>query len=287
MSRPISLSVIQCPLAGSRDENVRRVLAHVEAAADRGAQVILPPELFEGPYFCREEDDRYFAWARPLEGNPTLERLREVAARRQVVIPFSFFESAGPAHYNSLAMIDADGTVLGRYRKSHIPDGPGYEEKFYFRPGDTGFRVWDTRYGRVGVGICWDQWFPESARAMALAGAEVLLYPTAIGGEPATGEDTADPWQRAMVGHAVSNAMPVAAANRVGTEGGQAFYGRSFIADPRGEKVAELGDEEGVLVHRFDLDAIRQRRAEWGFFRDRRPELYGVLLTADGTTPVR
>jgi N-carbamoylputrescine amidase len=286
MTRELTVAVLQCPLGGPRTENVDRVIGHIEAAARRGAQVILPPELFEGPYFPREEDERFFEAARPFEDNPTLERLRGLAREHGVVIPFSFFERAGPAHYNSLAMIDADGAVLGLYRKSHIPDGPGYEEKFYFRPGDTGIRAWSTRHGRIGVGICWDQWFPECARIMALDGAEILLYPTAIGSEPVSAEDTGDPWQRAMVGHAVSNAMPVAAANRTGNEGGQIFYGRSFIADARGDKVAELGrDDEGVLLHTFDLDALHARRGAWGFFRDRRPELYRALLTADGKTP--
>lgn len=283
MSRRLTLAVIQCPLGADRAENVARVVGHIEAAARAGADVILPPELFEGPYFPREEDERFFEWARPVEDNPTLVRLQGLAREHGVVIPFSFFERAGPAHYNSLAMVDADGSLLGLYRKSHIPDGPGYEEKFYFRPGDTGFRVWPTRFGTIGVGICWDQWFPECARAMALAGAELLLYPTAIGSEPISQEDTAMPWQRAMIGHAVSNAMPVAAANRIGDEGGQLFYGHSFIADPRGDKVKELGrDDEGVIAHTFDLDALRARRDAWGFFRDRRPDLYQSLLTADG-----
>jgi N-carbamoylputrescine amidase len=200
------------------------------------------------------------------------------------VVPVSFFERAGQAYYNSVAVIDADGALLGVYRKSHIPDGPGYEEKFYFRPGDTGFRVWKTRYATIGVGICWDQWFPESARAMMLLGAEVLFYPTAIGSEPHDPDlDTRDPWQRAMVGHAVSNVVPVVAANRIGDESGQIFYGSSFIADPRGDKRVELGrTDEGAIVATFDLDAIERARASWGFFRDRRPELYDVLTTADG-----
>ncbi|HEY8430014.1 MAG TPA: N-carbamoylputrescine amidase [Sandaracinaceae bacterium] len=279
----LSLAVIQCRLDEARELNVARVVGHIREAAERGAQVILAPELFEGPYFPREEDEAYFEWARPLEGNPTLEHLREVAKELGVVLPYSWFEKAGQAYYNSVAMIDATGELLGVYRKSHIPDGPGYEEKYYFRPGDTGFRVWNTKHGKIGVGICWDQWFPECARAMALMGAEALLYPTAIGSEPKSGEDTKDPWQRVMIGHAVANSIPVAAANRIGDEGGQVFYGSSFIADPRGDKVAELGrDEAGVLVHEFDRKALARRRASWGFFRDRRPELYDVLLGADG-----
>jgi N-carbamoylputrescine amidase len=280
----VTVAAIQVPLGGTRAENVARVTAHVRAAAARGAQVILPPELFEGPYFCREEREAYFDWARPAEDNPTLEHFGRLAAELGVVIPVSFFERAGQAYYNSVALLDADGATLGVYRKSHIPDGPGYEEKFYFRGGDTGFRVWKTRFGTLGVGICWDQWFPECARAMALLGADVLFYPTAIGSEPHDPAlDTRDPWQRAMIGHAVSNVIPVVASNRIGDESGQVFYGSSFIADPRGDKVAELGRaDEGVITASFDLAAIRRTRAAWGFFRDRRPDLYGVLATADG-----
>jgi N-carbamoylputrescine amidase len=279
----LRLAVIQCALDEQREINVARVVGHIHEAAEKGARVILPPELFEGPYFPRQEDEAFFEWARPLEDNKTLERLSEIARDLGVVIPYSWFEVAGQAFYNSVAMIDADGEVLGVYRKSHIPDGPGYEEKYYFRPGDTGFRVWETKHGRIGVGICWDQWFPECARAMALLGAEALLYPTAIGTEPVSGEDTKDPWQRVMIGHAVANAIPVCAANRIGNEDGQLFYGSSFIADPRGDMVAHFGrTESGVLVHEFDRRALSRRRASWGFFRDRRPELYDVLLSADG-----
>jgi len=282
--RTVAVAAIQCPLGGARAENLARVEKHVREAAARGAQVILPPELFEGPYFCREEKAEWFTEARSLEDDEAVARMRDVARELGVVVPVSFFERAGQVHYNSVAVVDADGAVLGVYRKSHIPDGPGYEEKFYFRPGDTGFRVWPTRHGRIGVGICWDQWFPESARAMMLLGAEVLLYPTAIGSEPHEPDlDTRDPWQRAMIGHAVSNVVPVVAANRIGEESGQSFYGSSFIADPRGDKVAELGrGDEGVVLASFDLDALVRTRAAWGFFRDRRPELYDVLTTADG-----
>ncbi len=283
-SRTVTVAALQASLGGSVDENVKKVMALVREAAGRGAQVILPPELFEGPYFCRVEDDACFALARPLADHPTLGLFRELAEELQVVIPVSLFERAGPAYYNSLVTVDADGKILGVYRKSHIPDGPGYEEKFYFRPGNTGFKALKTCYGTVGAAICWDQWFPESARAMMLQGAELLLYPTAIGSEPhLPGLDTKDPWQRAMIGHAVSNVVPVIAANRIGTEEGQRFYGSSFIADERGDKVAELSrDDEGVITAQFDLDAIAQIRAGFGFFRDRRPELYGVLGTADG-----
>jgi N-carbamoylputrescine amidase len=282
--RSVVVAAVQCPLGGARDVNIARVEDHVRAAAARGANVVLPPELFEGPYFCRDEDAAHFAEARTADADEAVARMRALARELGVVIPVSFFERAGQAHYNSVAMVDADGALLGVYRKSHIPDGPGYEEKFYFRPGDTGFRVWPTRFGVVGVGICWDQWFPEAARAMMLLGAEVLLYPTAIGSEPRDpGMDTRDPWQRAMIGHAVSNCVPIVAANRIGDEGGQRFYGSSFIANERGDKLAELGrDEEGVLLATFDLDAVARTRAGWGFFRDRRPDLYDVLSTADG-----
>jgi N-carbamoylputrescine amidase len=284
--RSIGVGAVQCALGASRAQNVQNVERLVREAAQRGAQVVLPPELFEGPYFCREEKAEWFAEARSVETDEAIARMQIVARELGIVIPVSFFERAGPVYYNSLAMIDADGSLLGVYRKSHIPDGPGYEEKFYFRPGDTGFRVWATRFGALGVGICWDQWFPESARAMMLLGAELLLYPTAIGSEPHDPElDTRDPWQRAMIGHAVANVVPVVAANRIGIEDGQRFYGSSFIADHRGDKRAELGQgEEGVIVATFDLDALRATRASWGFFRDRRPDLYGVLMSADGRT---
>jgi N-carbamoylputrescine amidase len=282
--RTATVAAIQCELGASRADNIARVERHIREAAARGASVILPPELFEGPYFCREENADHFAQARALDEDEAVARMKDLARELGVIIPVSFFERAGQAFYNTMAVVDADGSVLGVYRKSHIPDGPGYEEKFYFRPGDTGFRVWHTRYGILGVGICWDQWFPEAARALMLLGAEILLYPTAIGSEPREPDlDTRDPWQRAMIGHAVSNVVPVVAANRIGDEGGQVFYGSSFIADPRGDKCAELGRaDEGVVTATFDLDRIARTRAAWGFFRDRRPELYGVLTTADG-----
>ena len=275
----VTFAAVQCALGGSVDENVAKVESLVRAAAKQGATVILPPELFEGPYFCREERDRYFAWAKPAEGHPTIARFGAVARERCAANPEYLFEKAGHAYYNSLAMVDADGSVLGIYRKSHIPDGPGYEEKFYFRPGDTGFVAWNARPAQLGVGICWDQWFPEAARSMMLAGADALLYPTAIGSEPENPTlDTRDLWQRAMLGHAVSNVAPVVAANRVGNEGGQVFYGSSFVANQRGEKLAELSrEEEGVAIATIDLAQVRRDRASWGFFRDRRPELYGAL----------
>ncbi|MBK9797493.1 MAG: N-carbamoylputrescine amidase [Holophagaceae bacterium] len=283
VSRSIRVAATQCAFTGSLDENVARVEALVREAAAGGAQVILPSELFEGLYFCREEKDAFFDWARPVEGHPTIHRFQALAKELGVALPVSFFERDGHAFYNSLAMVDADGAVLGVYRKSHIPDGPGYEEKFYFRPGNTGFKVWDTRFGRLGVGICWDQWYPECARAMMLQGAELLLYPTAIGTEPENPDlDTKDLWQRAMIGHAVSNVVPVIASNRIGLEGDQTFYGHSFITDHRGEKVAELGrTEPGVILADFDLEEIRRNRASFGFFRDRRPDLYGLISKTD------
>ncbi|MFN7989191.1 MAG: N-carbamoylputrescine amidase [Thermoanaerobaculia bacterium] len=283
-SEPLHIGIVQCALGGSREENVDRVLRLVRAAAGLGARLVVTPELLEGPYFCREEKDAFFEWARPVEGNPTLARFQALARELGVVLPFSFFEKAGNAYYNTLAMVDADGALLGTYRKSHIPDGPGYEEKFYFRPGDTGFRVFATKAGKVGGAVCWDQWYPECARALALLGADVLVYPTAIGSEPANPSlDTRDRWRRAMVGHAVSNVIPVAASNRVGEEDGQLFYGSSFVAGTDGSFLAEMGrEEEGVRVVTVDLAAVRRERASWGFFRDRRPELYGVLQTADG-----
>jgi len=252
----------------------------VREAADQGARVILPPELFEGPYFCRVEDEGLFANARPTAEHKAVQAMQRLAAELRVSIPTSFFEADGPHHYNSLAMIGPDGKIQGVYRKSHIPDGPGYEEKFYFRPGNTGFKVWDGADTKLGVGICWDQWYPETARAMMLMGAEILFYPTAIGSEPHDeGLDTARLWRRAMVGHAVSNVVPVVAANRVGTEHGQTFYGTSFITDERGDILAELDrEEEGVITATLDLDRVKRHRAAFGFFRDRRPELYGRLV---------
>jgi N-carbamoylputrescine amidase len=280
----LTLAVVQSSFTASTEMNVGRMTELVHTAAAQGARVVLLPELFEGPYFCREQRDAFFASARPVDDHPTIAHFQSVAADLGVVIPVSFFEKAGQAYFNSVVVVDADGTVLGLYRKSHIPDGPGYEEKFYFRPGDTGFKVWQTRHGAIGVGICWDQWFPECARAMVLMGADLLLYPTAIGSEPEDpGLDTKDPWQRAMIGHAVSNVVPVAAANRTGTEGAQSFYGHSFITNQRGDIVAEAGRRDTeVIVAAFDLAAIRRERAGFGFFRDRRPELYEVLTTADG-----
>ncbi|HIK22573.1 MAG TPA: N-carbamoylputrescine amidase [Thermosynechococcus sp. M3746_W2019_013] len=282
--RTLTVAAIQAQLTDDVETNILHLSDLVRQAHQQGAQLIVLPELFEGHYFCKEEREIHFQRAHPVENHPTLAHFEALARELEVVIPVSFFEKAGTVYYNSVAMIDAGGVNLGVYRKSHIPDGPGYEEKFYFRPGNTGFRVWRTRYGRIGVGICWDQWFPEAARVMTLMGAEVLVYPTAIGSEPHDPTlDTKDPWQRVMVGHAVANVIPVVAANRVGDEGGQVFYGSSFIANPRGDLVAAADrSQEAVLVHQFDLEEIERLRAAYGFFRDRRPGLYKALLTADG-----
>lgn len=277
----IHVAALQLELDGDSDTNIAAVTELVREAAAKGAQVVLPPELFEGPYFCRTEDEGLFATAKPTESHASVVAMRKLAEELKIWIPTSFFERDGPHHYNSLAMIDPDGKIMGTYRKSHIPDGPGYEEKFYFRPGNTGFKVWDGPSDeKLGVGICWDQWYPETARAMMLMGAEILFYPTAIGTEPHDPDlDTSRLWRRAMIGHAVSNVVPVVAANRIGTEGGQRFYGHSFICDERGDLLAEFGaTETGVLSAELDLDASRRHRAAFGFFRDRRPELYGRLV---------
>ncbi|MEL7032832.1 MAG: N-carbamoylputrescine amidase [Pseudomonadota bacterium] len=281
MSRQIKVAALQLAfMKGDPVANVSRVADFVRRAAAQGAEIILPPELFSDHYFCKTQEEIHFAAAHAWRAHPSVVAMQDLARELSVVIPVSIFEKDGPHYFNSVVMVDADGALLGVYRKSHIPDGPGYQEKFYFRPGDTGFRVWDTRKGRVGVGICWDQWFPEAARAMALMGADVLFYPTAIGAEPQDASlDTAARWRRAMQGHAVSNVIPVVAANRVGDEDGQVFYGTSFIADEVGEITAQLDrEEEGIITATFDLDAIERERAAWGFFRDRRPDLYSDLI---------
>jgi N-carbamoylputrescine amidase len=275
----LTVAALQLAFSDDVQENIAAVSELVREAAGKGARVILPPELFEGHYFCQVEDEGLFARAKPTEQHPSVVAMRKLAAELGVYIPTSFFEADGPHFYNSLAMIDDTGAIMGVYRKSHIPDGPGYEEKFYFRPGNTGFKVWPTPSATLGVGVCWDQWYPETARTMMLMGAEILFFPTAIGNEPHDPElDTSRMWQRAMVGHSVSNVVPVVAANRIGTENGQTFYGHSFIADERGDYLASFGrDETGVLVATLDLDRVKRHRAAFGFFRDRRPELYGRL----------
>jgi N-carbamoylputrescine amidase len=280
MPRTVSVAALQTSYGPDMQANIDKTIALIRQAASQGAQIILPSELFQGPYFCTTQDERWFATAFPALEHPCVTQLVPVAKELGVVIPVSIYERDGPRYYNSVVIIDANGTILGTYRKSHIPDGPGYQEKYYFRPGDTGFKVWDTKFAKIGVGICWDQWYPEAARAMALMGAEVLFYPTAIGSEPHDGTlDTRDPWRRAMQGHAVSNIIPVVASNRIGVETGlgddQHFYGSSFIANHRGDLIGDMGrEDEGFIVNTFDLAFLDKHRAAWGFFRDRRPDLY-------------
>ena len=282
--RHITLAATQFACSWDARANIDKAKSLVRDAAKAGAHAVLIQELFETPYFCQDQLVDHFKLAAPAEGNPLIAEMSDLAKELGVVLPVSFFERAGRAHFNSLAMIDADGRVLGIYRKTHIPDGPGYQEKYYFTPGDTGFKVWQTKFGAMGSGICWDQWFPESARSMALMGAEVLFYPTAIGTEPppAPPVDSRDHWRRTMQGHAAANMVPLVASNRIGKETGSAgeitFYGSSFIADPTGGLVADMSrDEEGFVTASFDLDEIHQARTSWGLFRDRRPELYGAI----------
>ncbi len=283
-ARLLTVAAIQARYGPDMKANIAKTEGLVREAAKAGAQLVLPPELFQGIYFPTRQDPKWFATAYPVREHPAVLALQKLAKQLGVVIPISFFEQDGPRFYNSVAVADADGEILGVYRKSHIPDGPGYQEKYYFRSGDTGFKAWRTRAGTIGAGICWDQWYPEAARAMMLEGAEILLYPTAIGSEPYDPAlDTHQRWQLVMQGHAVANAVPVAAANRIGVEENdgvtQKFYGHSFIADHTGALVASFGEEEeGVLVHTFDLDEIARYRADWGFFRDRRPDLYAKSI---------
>jgi N-carbamoylputrescine amidase len=288
--RKVTFAATQFACSWNLRANIAKAKELVRAAAAKGANAILIQELFETPYFCQDQSAEHYKLAAPFENNPLIAEMAALAKELGVVLPVSFFERAGQAHFNSLAMVDADGSILGLYRKSHIPDGPGYQEKFYFTPGDTSFKVWRTRFGTFGAAICWDQWFPESARAMALMGAEALFYPTAIGTEPppAPPIDSRDHWRRVMQGHAGANVMPLIASNRIGMEKGQAgeitFYGSSFVADPQGAIVAELDrSHEGVATATFDLDEVAKARAGWGLFRDRRPDLYLSLVSHDGT----
>ncbi|KAL8503774.1 hypothetical protein ACS0TY_022481 [Phlomoides rotata] len=295
-SRVVIVSALQFACTDDVSINVDNAERLVRAAHQKGANIILIQELFEGYYFCQAQREDFFQRAKPRKEHPTILRMQNLAKELGVVIPVSFFEEANNAHFNSIVVIDADGTDLGLYRKSHIPDGPGYQEKFYFNPGDTGLKVFQTKFAKIGVGICWVQWFPESARAMALQGAELLFYPTAIGSEPQDdGLDSRDHWKRVMQGHAGANVVPLIASNRIGkeiiqTEHGKSeitFYGNSFIAGPTGELVASADDkEEAVLIAEFDLDKLKSKRCSWGFFRDRRPDLYKVLLTLDGSNDV-
>lgn len=285
----VTVAATQMACSWDLKGNIERAETLIRKAAADGAQIILIQELFEAPYFCQDQIAEFFDMAKPFESNPLIAHFAKLAAELNVVLPVSFFEKAGQTYFNSVAIVDADGAVPGLYRKSHIPDGPGYTEKYYFSPGDTGFRVWQTRHAKIGVGICWDQWFPEAARAMALQGAELLFYPTAIGSEPQDPTiDSAAHWQRVMQGHAAANVVPVIASNRIGKEPGRkgtelTFYGSSFIADQTGAKIAEADrTSETVLTATFDLDGIAKQRTAWGLFRDRRPELYEPLLTMDG-----
>ena len=289
--RNVTIAAVQMQCCISVSENIEKADEMVRRAAQQGAQVILLPELFERPYFCQERRYEYYAFAKPVLENDAVRHFLSVAKELEIVIPVSFYEKDGCTLYNSVAMVDADGSLMGVYRKTHIPDDHYYQEKFYFTPGNTGFRVWDTRYGRIGVGICWDQWFPETARCLALSGAEMILYPTAIGSEPILNCDSMEHWRRCMQGHAGSNLLPVAAANRIGLEtvtpdpanGGQSsslrFYGSSFIADETGALVASASrDREEILTAVFDLDEVEENRMSWGIFRDRRPHCYEKMV---------
>ncbi len=283
--RQVSVAAVQMACTDNAEQNLARAIELIYQAAAGGGQVILLPELFTNQYFCKTQNSNYFKLAAPFQGHPMLERMQAVAAELQVVLPVSFFERSGQNYFNSLAMIDADGRMLGCYRKSHIPDGPGYQEKFYFTPGDTGFDVWHTRYATIGAAVCWDQWFPEAARSLCLQGAELLFYPTAIGSEPEQPEiDSKSHWQTVMQGHAGANMTPVIAANRIGREHDSGvtvtFYGSSFIAGWNGQIEIELPrDQEGVIAQSFDLTQLAELRADWGLFRDRRPQLYNKLIT--------
>eukprot|EP00029_Vermamoeba_vermiformis_P003330 TRINITY_DN1371_c0_g1_i1.p1 TRINITY_DN1371_c0_g1~~TRINITY_DN1371_c0_g1_i1.p1 ORF type:complete len:294 (-),score=57.58 TRINITY_DN1371_c0_g1_i1:25-906(-) len=286
--REVTVATFQMSCTWDREENIKKAEKYIRQAAKQGAQIILVQELFETPYFCSTLDPDYCDLATELENNPAVNHFKAIAKELSVVLPISFFERKNNAKYNSIAMIDADGSVLGVYRKSHIPDGPGYQEKYYFNSGDTGFKVWKTKYATIGVLICWDQWFPEPARALALMGAELLFYPSAIGSEPTDPNlDTKPHWQRCMQGHSACNMVPVVACNRIGVEKVKeteiTFYGSSFITDHQGEKIQEANrTEEQVLVATIDLNACQKARDSWGLFRDRRPDLYKPLLTLDG-----
>ena len=284
----VKVAATQMACSNKTNANLAKAEELISTAAKKGAKIILIQELFESQYFCMDQKEELFELAKPMENHPTIQKMSKLAKRLKVVLPVSFFEKANRAYFNSIAVIDADGSIMGVYRKSHIPDGPGYQEKFYFNPGNTGFKVWNTTYAKIGVGICWDQWFPEAARSMVLQGAEILLYPTAIGGEPETdGFDSSDMWQRAMIGHSAQNQVPVIASNRIGTEQGidnsNYFYGRSFITNHVGDKIAEADREtQQVLIGELDLKEAETLRNVWGIFRDRRPDLYSTLMSLDG-----
>jgi N-carbamoylputrescine amidase len=279
----LKVAAIQMQMSEDKDLNVAKAEALVRKAVQEDAKIILLPELFEGLYFCKDMDKQYFSWAQERVGNPLLERFSDLAKELGVVILVSYFEKSEKQYFNSLVVMDSDGKILDNYRKTHIPDGPGYEEKFYFCPGDSGFKVWDTAYGRIGAGICWDQWFPETARSLALMGAELIFYPTAIGSEPEIGGDSKDHWQRVQIGHAAANTTPVIVANRIGKEQGEScsltFYGSSFMTDITGEKITEASrDKEEIIYAEYDLDENKKHKAYWGLFKDRRPECYEALV---------
>ncbi|MBP3041412.1 N-carbamoylputrescine amidase [Bacillaceae bacterium Marseille-Q3522] len=286
--RKVKVAATQMSCSAVIEDNIAKADKLVREAAKQGANIILLQELFETPYFCQREKAKYYRLATEVEENKAIAHFKKLAQELSVVLPISFYEKKNNARYNAVAIIDADGRILGTYRKSHIPVGPGYEEKYYFNPGDTGFKVWQTHFGKIGVGICWDQWFPEAARCMALMGAELLFYPTAIGTEPEDATiDSMPHWQTCMLGHAASNLVPVIAANRIGTEteddSSITFYGSSIIAGSTGQKLKEASrEEEAVLVAEFDLDQLEDQRIEWGLFRDRRPELYKIIASNDG-----
>lgn len=282
----MKVAITQLKMSWDIEDNLVKAEQIVRKAAIQGAKIILLPELFKTPYFCQKENYDYFSLSEELNSSATIAHFQRLAQELEVVLPISFFEKAGNVHFNSLVMIDADGKNLGLYRKSHIPTGECYEEKFYFSPGDTGFKVFKTKYGKVGVGICWDQWFPEVARSLALMGAEIIVYPTAIGSEPILPKDSKDHWQNTMKGHAAANIVPILASNRIGTESDKdstmTFFGSSFIADEDGNIVSELSRvEENFAIADFDLKAINKKRVSWGVFRDRRPDLYDSLIKLD------
>jgi len=283
----VKVAATQMTCSWDIDENLAKAESLVRRAAEAGANIILIQELFAAPYFCKDQIEKYFDLAEPVDDSRVIRHMSDLAKELGVVLPVSFFEKDNNVYYNSLVVVDVDGQVVSHYRKSHIPDGPGYQEKYYFSPGDTGFVVSKTKFGTIGVGICWDQWFPETARSLVLQGAEILFYPTAIGSEPVTGLKSRDHWQRTMQGHAAANMVPLIASNRIGKEDGEVcsleFYGSSFIADQTGAKVEEAGEtDEEILIHEFDLEEIRNQRTSWGLFRDRRPELYGPIITLSG-----
>ena len=282
MNKPVKVAAIQMSMNEDKNTNVSKAEQFVREAAANGAKIILLPELFEGLYFCKDKDKKYFEWAKPLKNNKLIQRFSNLAKELGVVVLVSYFEKADEGYFNSLVVINADGSVMDNYRKTHIPDGPGYEEKFYFKPGDTGFKVYETAYGKIGVGICWDQWFCETARALTLMGAEIIFYPTAIGSEPEIGLDSKEHWQRVQMGHAAANTVPVVAANRIGKERGEncelTFYGSSFITDYTGKKIAEASrDKEEIIYGEYDLDENAKQREYWGLLRDRRSQMYTPL----------